>query len=237
MRYWRERRKLSRKQFADMVGRSTSWLDKVESGERDLVRLPMIERVAEVLGVDPVVLTDPAQGARARACVGTVEVQAIRTALAAYPGLAPANADVNLAQITNQANYLDHAWMTSRFAVVARHLSTLLVDAQAAVRSVPASDLVAAYRILVTAYRLASSMLLKFESNDIAWLAADRAMHAALRIDDTWAMARATRSVARAMTSTREPVQAVSVLLAMADRMRGEVSEHPAQLLSLQGML
>jgi transcriptional regulator with XRE-family HTH domain len=30
VRYWRTRRNLSRQQFADRVGRSTSWVDKVE---------------------------------------------------------------------------------------------------------------------------------------------------------------------------------------------------------------
>ena len=29
VRYWRLRRNIGRKQFADMVGRSTSWLDKI----------------------------------------------------------------------------------------------------------------------------------------------------------------------------------------------------------------
>jgi hypothetical protein len=46
-------------------------------------------------------------------------------------------------------------------------------------------------------------MLLKFEAHDIAWLAADRALHTALAADDTWSLARATRSVARAMTSSQ----------------------------------
>ncbi len=85
VRYWRERRKLPRKQFADMVGRSTSWLDKIESGERELARVPMIERVADALGVDPAVLTDEGYVQRARRCVDAFEVQAIRRALAAYP--------------------------------------------------------------------------------------------------------------------------------------------------------
>lgn len=58
VRYWRQRRNLDRKQLADMVGRSTSWLDKIEKGERSLLRLPTLERVAEVLSIDPSVLTD-----------------------------------------------------------------------------------------------------------------------------------------------------------------------------------
>jgi len=34
VRYWRQRRNLDRQRFADMVGRSTSWVDKIENGER-----------------------------------------------------------------------------------------------------------------------------------------------------------------------------------------------------------
>jgi transcriptional regulator with XRE-family HTH domain len=238
VRYWRKRRKLSRTQFADMVGRSTSWLDKIESGERELVRLPMIERVAEALGVDPAVLTDESHGQRARQCVDACEVRAIRRALAAYPGLQTGAPNVvDLEAVTSQASYLDHAWMTSRFTVVARHLPTLMTEAQTAVQTASGADEVAAYRILVTTYRLASSMLLKFEANDIAWLAADRAMHTAMHVGDTWSLARATRSVARAMTSIHEQTQAIATLLAMADQMRDEVNGNAEGLLSLYGML
>ncbi len=238
VRYWRERRKLGRRQFADMVGRSTSWLDKVESGERDLARLPMIERVAEVLGIAPAVLTDDTRDQRARRCVDACEVQAIRRALAAYPGLRTSAPEITeFDAVTRQASYLDHAWGMSRFTVVARHLPGLMAEAQTAVQIAAEADRVAAYRVLVTVYRLASSMLLKFETNDVAWLAADRAMNTAMQIDDIWSLARATRSVARAMTSIHEQAQAIATLLAMADRMRAEVNSNASELLSLHGML
>ncbi|WP_053734891.1 helix-turn-helix domain-containing protein [Nocardia sp. NRRL S-836] len=238
VRYWRERRNLKRKPFADMVGRSTSWLDKIESGERDLSRVPVIERVAEALGVDPAVLTDNNRDQRARRCVDVCEVQAIRRALAVYSGLRTSTAGAtDLEAVARQASHLDHAWNMSRFAVVARHLPELMAEAQTVVQTVPEADRVAAHRILVTVYRLASSMLLKFETNDVAWLAADRAVHAAMQIDDTWSLARATRSVARAMTSIHEQEQAIATLLAMADRMRAEVTGNAAELLPLHGML
>lgn len=57
VRQWRLRRGLTRQQFADRVGRSISWLEKIETGERALVRLPMLERVADALGVS--VATSP----------------------------------------------------------------------------------------------------------------------------------------------------------------------------------
>lgn len=127
--------------------------------------------------------------------------------------------------------------MASRFAVVAQHLPKLLTNAQTAVLTAPEAEQVDAYRVLVTAYRLASSMLLKFEAHDIAWLAADRAMHTAMAADDTWSLARATRSVARSMTSSQQSEETVAALLNMADRMRGEVRTDEAHLLALYGML
>src|SRR6185503_9527658 len=57
VRYWRTRRGLSRAEFAARVGRSPSWVDKIESGERALSRLPMLDRVAEALNVQVDVLT------------------------------------------------------------------------------------------------------------------------------------------------------------------------------------
>ncbi|MGQ0777528.1 MAG: helix-turn-helix domain-containing protein [Pseudonocardiales bacterium] len=53
VRYWHKRRNLSRQWFADLVGRSASWVDKIENGGRSLLRLPMLERVADALHADP----------------------------------------------------------------------------------------------------------------------------------------------------------------------------------------
>lgn len=240
VRYWRLRRNLDRQRFADMVGRSVSWLDKVEKGERSLLRLPMLERVAEALAVDPVALTDGPTARRSANCVDGVEVQAIRAALGRYPSLFPpagGQPPLALTHVTRQLAYVDHAWLSSHFTVVARHLPKLLDEAQAVALTATEADRVAASRTLVFAFRLASSVLLKFETNDVAWLAADRAMHTAMAVDDTVALARATRSVARAMTSTGQRASAIDVLTGMADRMRPELRTREHELLSLYGML
>jgi transcriptional regulator with XRE-family HTH domain len=89
VRYWRIRRNLGRQRFADMVGRSTSWLDKVEKRERSLLRLPMLHRAAAALDIDPRVLTDTSAARHAADCVDTVEVQAIKAALGRYAIFAP----------------------------------------------------------------------------------------------------------------------------------------------------
>lgn len=240
VRYWRRRRNLDRQRFADMVDRSISWVDKIEKGERSLLRLPMLERVAAVLRVSPAALTDSSAATRASDCVDADEVQAIRAALGRYPFLAPRNTrkrPVTLATVTRQLAYVDHAWSSSHFTVVSQHLPELLGDAQEVVlNSLPAHQ-IPAQRKLVMVYRLASSMLLKFNTKDIAWLAADRAMSTAQTIDDPVALARATRSIARAMSSTGQDADAIAVLIGMTDRIRPQLSAHEHELCSLYGML
>jgi transcriptional regulator with XRE-family HTH domain len=132
VRYWRLRRNLGRQRFADMVGRSTSWLDKIERGERNLLRLPMLDRVAEVLGVDPAALTDGSTARRAARCVDAVEVQTIREVLSWYPSLSVRGSEQepNFDQVTKQLKYLDQAWLSSHFTVVVRHFPKLLREAQ-----------------------------------------------------------------------------------------------------------
>jgi len=207
-------------------------------GDRQLDRLSVLEQIAEVLDISVYTLIDGEAAERAAACVDDAEVQAIRAALGRYPGLAARDGEpISVAVVQRQAAYLDHAWLASRFAVVAQYLPKLLDDAQIAVQTAPEAERVDTYRVLVTTYRLASSMLLKFEAHDIAWLAADRALHTALAADDTWSLARATRSVARAMTSSQHGSAAIAALLNMADRMRTEVNGNEVQLLSLYGML
>jgi transcriptional regulator with XRE-family HTH domain len=240
VRYWRKRRNLDRQRFADMVGRSMSWVDKIERGERSLVRLPMLERVADALSIDPSALTDSSAAQRAADCVDSVEVQAIRAALGRYPSVRCTGYDrrsATLNTVTGQVAYVEHAWSSSHFTVVSQHLPRLLDDAQAVVLTTSAADQITAHRALVVAYRLASSMLLKFNANDIAWLAADRAIQIALAVDDTVALARATRSVARAMTSSGQRTDALAVLMGMTDRMRPQLPAREQELRSLYGML
>lgn len=50
--YWRERRGLTQRMLADRLGRSYSWVTKVETGARSADRLAVLDEVATVLSVD-----------------------------------------------------------------------------------------------------------------------------------------------------------------------------------------
>lgn len=57
----RDRRRalgLNQAQLAELMGRSESWLYKIESGDRPLDRISVLERLGEILGVDLVNLPD-----------------------------------------------------------------------------------------------------------------------------------------------------------------------------------
>src|ERR1700712_4460850 len=50
--YWRGRRKMSQQVFADRLGKSKSWVDKVERGVRRLDKFSVVYEIADVLAVD-----------------------------------------------------------------------------------------------------------------------------------------------------------------------------------------
>jgi len=236
--YWRTRRGLTRQQFADLVGRSMSWVDKVETGQRGLVRLPMLEAVATALQVDVAALTDDEIARRAAQSPDAVEVRAIRGALGSYQVILGGVCErPDLGRLRGQVDYACAAWLSSHFTTMGRVLPGLITDAQCAVEQLDGEDRLAATRSLVMTYRLASSTLLKFETTEMAWLAADRAMMAARSVGDTICLARATRSVARAMAGIGQRQHAIDVLVAMANRMEPELASGDRQLLALYGML
>src|ERR1700760_4813567 len=56
--YWRGRRKMSQQVFADRLGKSKSWVDKLERGVRRLDKFSVVYEIADVLQVDVQLLLD-----------------------------------------------------------------------------------------------------------------------------------------------------------------------------------
>ncbi|MEU1607508.1 helix-turn-helix domain-containing protein [Micromonospora matsumotoense] len=63
---WRVRRRMTQQVFADRLGKSKSWVDKVERGVRALDRYSVIQEIAEVLHLDPAILLGPRRPRRRR---------------------------------------------------------------------------------------------------------------------------------------------------------------------------
>ncbi|WFE43323.1 helix-turn-helix domain-containing protein [Verrucosispora sp. WMMD1129] len=166
---WRVRRRMTQQGLADRLGKSKSWVDKVERGARRLDKFSVIQAIAEVLRVDPAVLlgqpTPPAG-------VGVPDgLDEVRAALARY-GVCQAAFPVSTAELRRQVG---HAWLSfqhGQYAQVVRALPGLL-DA------VRMSSAFEHAESPVQAYRVASSVLVKLGEAALGWLAADRAVAAA----------------------------------------------------------
>lgn len=138
---WRARRGLTRRRFAELCGRSLSWVDKVESGERGLLRLPMLERVADVLHVSVEDLTDTTEVRQSKHCLDLFEVSAVRAALQSYQAISrvftSSTAEIakplDLDRLTQQVTYAWTAFQNAHWPLLGQALPRLLTTAQAAV--------------------------------------------------------------------------------------------------------
>nr|WP_239095801.1 helix-turn-helix domain-containing protein [Micromonospora lutea] len=156
----RVRRGMSQQVFADRIGKSKSWVDKVERGVRNLDRLSVIHTISGVLGVAPDLLV----GRRTRQATVTevaAAVERVREALVCYDTPADCVADLD-----RQLAYAYTAYRHAQHPQVLRMLPDLLTAARHA----------STVDVLVGAYRLAAHLLVKLGEPDLAWLAADRAM-------------------------------------------------------------
>ncbi|MEU3456733.1 helix-turn-helix transcriptional regulator [Micromonospora sp. NPDC006766] len=170
----RARRGMTQQIFANRIGKSKSWVDKVERGLRNLDRFSTIETVAEVLGVTPEILlskaarwpepTGPTAEALERVRAALVGFDT--TSTAGRPGPLPAD------ELTRRVN---HAWEAYRHAhhpQVLRMLPDLLHDA----RHLTTTSQADTTNTLIRVYRLAAQVLVKLDEPELAWLVADRAM-------------------------------------------------------------
>ncbi|MFI0797054.1 helix-turn-helix domain-containing protein [Micromonospora rubida] len=237
----RARRRMTQQMLADRLGKSKSWVDKVERGVRALDRFTVIQDLADVLRVDPVVLLgrDALPSRAARAAVHGVD--GVRAALARYD-TALTGPQVRAAPPAEElGRRVRHAWLTYQHAdypQLLRMLPALLGDTQHAhAAHVPAAgggD--GAAELLVQAYRITSSVLVKLGEGDLGWLAADRAMSVAT--GDPLLVAAATVPLGQALRVLDRPRPALAVTIAAAYRIAPRVwRDGPRRDLALRGTL
>lgn len=73
--YWRERRGMTQLLLADRIGRSKSWIEKVEAGKRSANRLPILQAICEELRIDLPVLIGNDLPRDTRDCIDDIQVE------------------------------------------------------------------------------------------------------------------------------------------------------------------
>ncbi|OZV83361.1 hypothetical protein CA850_06465 [Micromonospora echinospora] len=232
----RVRRGMSQQVLADRIGRSKSWVDKVERGVRTLDRLPMIETVAAALGVASGVLVGR-KVQRAPVTDATTAVERVREALACYdiPGAIGRDWPSSVAELDHQIGYACTAYRHAHHVQVLRMLPGLLAATRHAAAPEAATDGVRpAADLLVRVYRLTAQVLVKLGEAHLAWLAADRAMATAAGDPRRTALAatplvQALRALNRGRLATAAATTAVHAL--------DPAPSSPPDDLALAGML
>jgi transcriptional regulator with XRE-family HTH domain len=217
--YWRRRRKLTQAVFADRLGRSKSWVEKVERGERSAGRLSVLDDICQLLQIDVAALIGSEPARQAQACLDDSEVERIRASLERYAFGSGGDRAPDLAALRGE---LAHAWAAFEFAdyqVMGQVLPGLLDRAQRAHAVLGTGESAA---VLAEVYQVIASTLRKLGEHALAWLAGDRGVALAQHAGDLAAAAGAGFRIANALLSMGRAGQALTLNLSLADRLDGE---------------
>ena len=242
---FRNRRRMSQQMFADRLGKSKSWVDKVERGVRRLDKYSTIAEIALVLQVDVAELTggreQPRRPEGGSPAVGQGEVFDIQAALERYDTLRPFSmaGDATL-PLPELCKSVDHAWMTfqhANYTALAKGLPKLIVDAQLADGTGRDAARSGAY-LLAEVYQIASATLRKLGVHELAYLCADRATGVCQRAGDELLAALSTDQVAAALSALGRVKSALELSVSMAEYLapRHDQDATP-QRLSVYGMV
>lgn len=242
--YWRGRRKMSQQVFADRLGKSKSWVDKVERGVRRLDKFSVVYEIADVLQVDVQLLLgkDVERRPETQNCIDQVEVEEIRAALERYDQMSAFfQPTPHCPPLPEMRKAVSHAWLTyqhAKYGVLARALPKLLRDAQAAdsahANTEQAKD---AAHLLGQVYQIASSALRKVGEHELSWLAADRSIAVSQRAGDQLLAGIASYRVGSALLALGRARPSLEVNVNIANRLAPGSEKNSPERLSVYGML
>ncbi|UWP86480.1 helix-turn-helix domain-containing protein [Dactylosporangium fulvum] len=224
--YWRNRRKMSQQVFADRLGKSKSWVDKVERGVRRLDKFSVVYEIADVLQLDVQLLLgkDPERRPENPSGVDQVEVEEIRAALERYDQISAFfYAPPEPPPLGEMRKAVTHAWLSfqhAKYGALARTLPRLLREAQAADTAYNDGPYAReAAHLLGQVYQISAAVLRKLGEHELSWIAADRSVIVSQRAGDQLLAGVATTRVAMALLSLGRARPALEINVNAANRL------------------
>jgi transcriptional regulator with XRE-family HTH domain len=238
--FYRRRRGLTQRELAGLVGRSEEWVSSIERGRREIRRVDRLTEVARALRVtlpdllgQPVLMEDDEHND---------DVPAVRDALMSPRRfsrlLYGSDTSEESPSVEASARYAEQVWFefqAGRVGRVVAALPALIRTAQQLEDS--AGEDRREWGVSARVHHLAATTLSKVGESDLAWIAAERAMHAAEQADDPLVLASAARAGTHAFLATGRFEDALSLGQAAAGWLRDRVREYDPEALSLAGML
>ena len=218
IRIYRQRRGLSQKELAELVGRSESWLSQVERGIRSVDRLSVLIDIARVLKTD---VESLAGHKFALAPNGQPELdgmEAVRGALSAYPGLGLSTVPAStLDEISRLTTEVHQRYQAAEYGPAAALLPGLITASDALVSGSAGEELQKGLAVQSHVYVAAAKLVTKVGDGQLAWIAADRAVTAAMRADSDALKAAAAYQVACAFLKMDRVAEAEHIAIATAE--------------------
>ncbi|WP_262391487.1 helix-turn-helix transcriptional regulator [Nocardiopsis sp. CNR-923] len=193
VRRFRERNGQTRAVLGGLVGRSAEWVKGIETGRLKTPRLPLLLRLAEVLGIDD--LAELTGEERLSAATYTRAAHdalpAVRDALTTYRLTVSDSEPPTVPELRERVRQAWQLWHGNRDhrTRVSMVLPELLADLRHAVRVHEGADRRRALVALAETYHLAQLYLSFQPAPELVTLTGDRAMAAAQDADDPHAMA------------------------------------------------
>ncbi|MGW9657837.1 helix-turn-helix domain-containing protein [Streptomyces albidoflavus] len=240
--YWRERRRLTQREFAALMEKSVRWVEDVEAGRRQAdPQISVVRQAARHLHVTVAQLLDDDQEESVR-CAGPRELEAVRAALHRHDVITghhdTSSADpVTLTTLRRSLAHARNTFQAGRFRDLGESIPALLVDATRAAHHHDGDDRRSAYQLLALALELAEGALIKWGDPDLALLAGHRAVAAAEHAHDPVVQASSARHLADAMTHQGQPAAGADFAVTAAARLGDDLRTAGPDGLSMLGML
>jgi transcriptional regulator with XRE-family HTH domain len=206
--FYRRRRGLTQQTLAGLVGRTPSWVEKIENGRAPLDRISVVRDLARALGVSfHDLVPEDAPVAMDTAVDLTLDYRSLNPRLALSDRDVPTVGEVELRRLVDD---VWRAYQDSRWGYVVLRLNQGLPTAYAASQN--AATRRAGTQVLAHLYHAAASVLVKLGDPGLARLCAERGDVAARDVGDPVTLTALQRGIAHALLSCGNYEDAVGVV-------------------------
>ncbi|HEX4723800.1 MAG TPA: helix-turn-helix transcriptional regulator [Pseudonocardiaceae bacterium] len=237
----RKARNLSQEELAASAGVAVDTVARIERGERQTTRTSTLNKLARALGVEPSTLLGILPPPHEPAGSDLVDLRRALTASSDIPGLTDftdLRETIPLAELRASLSYAWHAYIAGRHSELLHTLPVLLADARRLVQDAKGARLNTAYAVLSGAYRMGAGTAGRFGMDDLAFIAADRAIAAARLSDDPEiGIAVSTRYLVWVLVRQGRTAEAEQVAVRMAERVEPRMSDTNTRAMGVFGNL
>ncbi|HEX4700926.1 MAG TPA: helix-turn-helix transcriptional regulator [Pseudonocardiaceae bacterium] len=237
----RKARNLSQEELAAAAGVAVDTVARIERGERQTTRTSTLNKLAQALGVEPTTLLGILPPPHEPAGTDIADLRRALTASTDIPGLTDftdLRETIPLPELRGSLSYAWQAYIAGRHSELLHTLPVLLADARRLVHQAKGARLNTAYAVLSGAYRMGAGTAGRFGLNDLAFIAADRAIQTARLSDDPEiGVAVSTRYLVWVLVRQGRTGEAEQVAVRMAERVEPRMADRNTRALGVFGNL